>query len=564
MFKRRLSALFASLRLVFQRCGTKYPNGLLFIHYLHYPMIRITIVLAILLFASGQVHGQAAYLDKTFGDQGVVRVTYPTGQLASLFNIHILPDGKIIHVNQIYDPIDGFCLYIMRHYADGRIDSSFGDNGSSRYILPHSSEEIMLYHYPDGRLLLYGSKQENYSSQNNIAIIIRFLADGRVDSSFGTNGTYKQPRSTPSSFFQTITVSNDGTIYAFGRRQRSGSSSSEYLPTITRITPRGINDSTFADMGEKIVGPQADTGEVWTAVMYGEDRCIFSISDDRSSNTPLNMICTDLDGVIDSSFGTDGKIRIQLSDDFEFVADIMTTTDQKIICTAVLSEDHGANYKTILLRLLPTGALDTSFGEFGIAPVPNDKYQRSASNIVLDSNKNIIQYGDLYDADSAFYSILMRYTHNGQIDSSYGKNGTLTELSTYVLEISSVVLDQEGKVVVMGYSALDVTPSIIICRLNNSAKEQVVSALKRPSSASVHPTPSTDNCTATYTLPVSGNCTMTLRDESGRQVRTFAMSEYRTTGEHKEELDLRGLVSGVYFLQIESGGVIQTAKLIKQ
>jgi hypothetical protein len=217
-----------------------------------------------------------------------------------------------------------------------------------------------------------------------------------------------------------------------------------------------------------------------------------------------------------------------------------------------------------LLRFLPNGVLDPSFGEFGVALMPNDQYKRYAPSIILDSNKNIIQYGGMIDTNTTSYSILMRYIHNGQIDSSYGKNGTVTELSTYMESITSVAVDQEGKVVVMGYTALGASPSIVICRLNNSVKEQVLSAPKGSSSVSVHPTPSTDNCTVTYTLPSSGNCTMTLRDESGREVRTFTTNQHRITGEHKEVLDLRGLAAGVYFLQIESGGAMQSVKLIKQ
>ncbi|HEY6172609.1 MAG TPA: T9SS type A sorting domain-containing protein, partial [Candidatus Kapabacteria bacterium] len=80
----------------------------------------------------------------------------------------------------------------------------------------------------------------------------------------------------------------------------------------------------------------------------------------------------------------------------------------------------------------------------------------------------------------------------------------------------------------------------------------------------LHPTPSTDYCTVTYTLASSSQCTITLRDESGREVRTYATNQYRTAGEHKEELDLRGLATGVYFLWVEHNGKTETAKLIKQ
>lgn len=55
---------------------------------------------------------------------------------------------------------------------------------------------------------------------------------------------------------------------------------------------------------------------------------------------------------------------------------------------------------------------------------------------------------------------------------------------------------------------------------------------------------------------------MTLRDESGREVKTFMAGEYKAAGKHEDELDLRGLATGVYFLSLEHDGIIETAKVV--
>ncbi|HEY6172746.1 MAG TPA: T9SS type A sorting domain-containing protein, partial [Candidatus Kapabacteria bacterium] len=64
--------------------------------------------------------------------------------------------------------------------------------------------------------------------------------------------------------------------------------------------------------------------------------------------------------------------------------------------------------------------------------------------------------------------------------------------------------------------------------------------------------------------PTSTDCSLTLRDESGRAVRTFVTNEFRAVGKHEDELDLRGLATGVYFLSLDHDGKTETVKLIKQ
>src|SRR5688572_26768796 len=93
-------------------------------------MKRITLILAILLFASGLAHGQAGYLDKTFGDGGVVTVKLDSRERITPDDIQILSNGKILHVGSVASyPYNKEYLYMMRHHVDGRIDSSFGVHG---------------------------------------------------------------------------------------------------------------------------------------------------------------------------------------------------------------------------------------------------------------------------------------------------------------------------------------------------------------------------------------------------------------------------------------------------
>lgn len=125
-----------------------------------------------------------------------------------------------------------------------------------------------------------------------------------------------------------------------------------------------------------------------------------------------------------------------------------------------------------------------------------------------------------------------------------------------------LTVQRDAKYLIAGNARVNDRNAAVLTRMINTGKLKTSTALPS-NSLTLHPTPSTESCTITYTLPTSGGCTMTLRDESGREVRTFVTNEFRTAGEHKEELDLRGLAAGVYFLSLEHDGKIETTKLIK-
>ncbi|HEY6171792.1 MAG TPA: T9SS type A sorting domain-containing protein, partial [Candidatus Kapabacteria bacterium] len=505
------------------------------------------------------------YLDETFGDGGVVTAQLQSPQSMFPANLKILPNGDIMHCGTIHHSGDRPKTYIMKHRSDGSVDSSFGDNGYSSFLSNFRMFNSYLYVYPDGRLLIYGDRVGAFGIDQQKPSIVRVLANGTIDTSFGDSGWYVPDSSILAGTFFQVKVNADGSIIALGSRNTRDTVDFIYTPTITRISSAGRNDTSFGDAGTKIVGTQIDSGHIHTAIFYKDNRCIFSCGQPISSKIGLRMFSTDLNGVIDSSFGTNGVIEMQLSDDVDYITAIAEEPSGKLLCIADRLADGGR--ESILIRFSPDGTLDNSFGSYGVAASPTYTYEYSLTYLTLDSSMNILAAGHLYDSARYDYPIISHYHGNGTPDSSHGGDGTIKEMSKYMRVIYSIAVQSDGKYLVMGfnYASDDGRAIARICLNNNTGKAAVYPTSKNPSTpVSLHPTPSTDNCTVTYTLPTASKCTITLRDESGREVRTFVQDEYRTAGEHEEELDLRSLPIGAYFLQIVCNGSIQTAKLIKQ
>ncbi|HEY6171769.1 MAG TPA: T9SS type A sorting domain-containing protein, partial [Candidatus Kapabacteria bacterium] len=318
------------------------------------------------------------------------------------------------------------------------------------------------------------------------------------------------------------------------------------------------------------IGSEIDTGYIYDVLLTKSGHVVIPLSLKDSPRGALSMLKCDVNGVMDSTFGGNGRGGSQLSDNIEMIYSISETPDQNILCTILLVIQN--YYRPLLVQFTKKGSLDASFGDHGVVGSIDSLPTAYFHQCAIDSNGDIIIPGSTYLSDSTYAHCIIRYHKDGRLDSSFGTNGivicAVTTPSYMPNGIADIAIGNDGKYLMAGILRCTdvgiVAEQGILYRVNNKAVASVYSSSALSQPISQFPSPSTDNCTITYTLPSSSQCTITLRDESGREVRKFATDEYRTAGEHKEELDLRGLASGAYFLQIESNDLIQTAKLIKQ
>lgn len=517
-------------------------------------MKRITIALALLLFASGLAHGQAGYLDKTFGDGGALRLPnyYPD-------DICVLPDGKIVITGKTSKD-NNYGLNVTKYTDNGKTDVSFGSAGTlyypARYVLKST-----ICRQPDDKLLVYGGIQLNDNQPIN-GYVLRIFADGTIDSSFGNNGLYFDKGYVETSYLHSLQLQTDGSMLGVGVAYSAVSLASVPQMFITRITTDGKRDTHFGTSGRVMIGAIQDTGEVIDVLITRSGSIFVAFAHPKSKRPDLHILKCDINGVLDPSFADSGVLRMRLSDAKDLLKSIVETEDGKLVCLSWMTTDRGN--RSVLFRLTKNGVLDESFGDYGtVTPlIASDNIY--FNRCIIDSDGKLFTFGIYYGQGSEYTFCTARFHENGKSDSTYGVQGVGTGYPEHIADEKMAAVDNNGKYLINAYYYRDSVQGGLIYRVNNTRMSNVLITEAASTPISLHPTPSLDICTVTYTLPSSGECTMTLRDESGREVRTFATNQYRTAGEHKEELDLRGLAAGVYFLQIETNGTSQTAKLIKQ
>ena len=152
------------------------------------------------------------------------------------------------------------------------------------------------------------------------------------------------------------------------------------------------------------------------------------------------------DGSPDSTFDRDGKAFC-----YAIVArSIAIQKDGKILIRRFKKlGDHNTEFA--LVRYNSNGSLDASFGSNGRQTTNINSYQDDIVSLAIQRDGKIIAAG--YTVIGSYIGFSMaRYNTNGTIDSSFGSGGiVVTKIGSYFNVITSVAIQNDGKIVAAGY-----------------------------------------------------------------------------------------------------------------
>ena len=218
-------------------------------------------------------------------------------------------------------------------------------------------------------------------------------------------------------------------------------------------------DPTFGNAGIS-VHPHPNTAEL-DCFAFDDNGNIISAGYARqggagTSNYQLTLTKTDTNGMLDTSFGVNGKVTTVIGDS-EFPEDIVIQSDGKIIVvgSAYLgSTPSGPGpYNAFAVRYNANGSLDTSFATNGIYKLTS---ARQFVSVMLLSNGAIVLGGNT-SLNNEYLAILVKLDSNGMEDSQYGTNGVLSLTSTnFKFLMWEAILLNNGSVFCVGYEYSDI------------------------------------------------------------------------------------------------------------
>ena len=170
------------------------------------------------------------------------------------------------------------------------------------------------------------------------------------------------------------------------------------------------------------------------------------------------------EGDLDPTFGTGGKVVTDIGV-FERAADVATQPDGKIVVAATKPAEGGATTSDVaLFRYNVDGSLDTSFGTNGVALIDINGRGDVAEAVAIQPDGKIVVAGmsSIFPEPSQF--AVTRVQANGAIDASFGTSGTVLTPFGIFAAVRDMVIQQDGRIVVVGISSSGGTPDLAVAR----------------------------------------------------------------------------------------------------
>lgn len=178
-------------------------------------------------------------LDTSFGDAGLAIVNVSPGLLDEARALALQPDGKIVVAG--YATFNDYAFALVRLTATGQLDAGFGSGGIVTTAPSFQSQGRSLALQPDGKIVVGGASNFGFA-------LLRYLADGSLDTTFGSGGVVFTSVGVPNAGINDVTIQTNGKIAAVGNALSGfGFDSGEI--EVVRYNPDGSLDTGFGTGG---------------------------------------------------------------------------------------------------------------------------------------------------------------------------------------------------------------------------------------------------------------------------------------------------------------------------
>jgi uncharacterized delta-60 repeat protein len=367
--------------------------------------------------------------------------------------------------------------------AGGALDPSFGNGAGyvATSVSAYGSGAAAVLIQPDGKILAAGDAALGSAdaSPPDVFAVVRYQADGSLDTSFGTGGHafadfpgaafhgWRYSIANAAALYPQSGTANDGKIVLAGEHDTKYGA----VFALARFNANGTLDSTFGsdkkNPGE-VTTTFSTTGdpyqEAFGVVIQPDGKIVVG---GTTSDGAFILARYTTAGALDKTFGTGGVVMTAFSGGVLSAGTLLSQPDGKLL---VVGETHPVSQTWVvsLARYNSNGSLDTSFGTSGQVTSPvvvNNAGVKAAIYLPGTANAGEIAVVGQTAGSSGGYVEVARFTDKGALDATFGSGGTTTgQLGSN----PAVAIAADGKLVVSfdSQTSTDTTSQFGVARYN--------------------------------------------------------------------------------------------------
>ncbi|MEO8763563.1 MAG: T9SS type A sorting domain-containing protein [Ginsengibacter sp.] len=350
------------------------------------------------------------------------------------------------------------CFLTITEAQISKLDPTFGINGIVKTNLgtPFNYSNI-------GQQILIGKDGSMYLIFDGagFTLITKKHTDGSSDLTYGNNGI-----SVSVAIHNChAAIQTDGKVVVGGYKINPNTS---YLnPTdfaLARFNTDGNLDNTFG--GNGIVTTEFGQDDAINSIGIQIDGKIIvagsSIESSYHNSGFIALARYNTDGNLDTNFGVNGIVKSDFGT-LEYGFSMAIQNNGKIVVAGLV------DFVPIVIRFNDDGALDSSFNGNAIQHVDFGTQSTYITSVSVQSDYKIIVGGSTGNGSGAGF-VLERFNLDGNIDSTFGQDGLQTtnfDASSY---ISTVTIQNDGKILAVGYTSDGMHTNFAISRYRTNGE----------------------------------------------------------------------------------------------
>ncbi len=406
-------------------------------------------------------------LDATFDGDGIARTTLAA--IGATPNAMWVSAGRVTLIGTASESYNNYDVALARYvYADGSLDTAFDSDGlrlDDRGLTSSSARDVAVQ--ADGGIVVAGTARRDGHDR---FVAARFLPNGTPDAGFDGDGRLELDVGPGDNEATSVLVEPDGRILlgGWGVAANSGSNATGFL--LTRRMPDGSPDPSFGTNGV-VIAKQLEEGES-TALLRQTDGKLIAVGWLADANNyHLAAARFDANGQIDPAFGSNGSgFSWTYADSRNAgVRPEPAAALQPDGCIVIASEfGGGLQYRDIyLVRMTPEGLTDHTFGLGGLVLTPIGSARDIARGVAVRPDGRIVVAG-WTETGAVTKAFVMRYLPDGTVDTTFGVGGhVLVDLGDPSSASAAMTLELQpnGSIVIAGDGAQDGNTDFAIARL---------------------------------------------------------------------------------------------------